>query len=61
MTKAQAKVLREKWKVRAGILTCSHHYVSLERAKPKRAAKNYLCLDCGADIVRKVVPSSPLP
>jgi predicted SprT family Zn-dependent metalloprotease len=58
MTKAQALVLRVNWKTRAGILKCSHHYVSLERAKPKRAAKNYLCMDCGSDIVRKVIPSS---
>jgi predicted SprT family Zn-dependent metalloprotease len=57
MTKDQAKVMRANWKVRAGILKCSHHYVSLERANRKRVANNYFCMDCGSDIVRKGIPS----
>jgi len=61
MTKARAKLLRANWKVRAGILTCSHHYISLEQSRPKRAAKSYLCMDCGVNIVRKGIPSSLLP
>ena len=49
--------MRANWKVRAGILKCSHHYVSLERANRKRVANNYFCMDCGSDIVRKGIPS----
>jgi predicted SprT family Zn-dependent metalloprotease len=52
-------VLRANWKVRAGILKCSHHYVSLNRAKPKRSANTYFCMDCGSDIVRKVIRVLP--
>ncbi|HSS31509.1 MAG TPA: hypothetical protein VLL06_10865, partial [Nitrospiraceae bacterium] len=53
MTRAEAVALRRTWKARAGTLTCLHHYLIVERIDPKRSTKHFLCMDCGADVVRR--------
>jgi hypothetical protein len=53
MTRAEAVALRRTWKARAGTLTCLHHYLFVERIDPKRSTKHFLCMDCGADVVRR--------
>jgi len=56
ITRAEAAALRVKWKARAGILKCLHHYLFLERINPKRSMRHYLCMDCGAGVVRRFTP-----
>jgi transposase-like protein len=58
ITREEAVALRVTWQARAGILTCLHHYIFQERATSKRSTKNYLCMDCGADVVRRFTPSA---
>jgi hypothetical protein len=58
ITKAEAMALRVTWKARAGTLTCLHHYLFLERINSKRSTKNYLCMDCGASVVKRFTPSA---
>jgi hypothetical protein len=53
MTRAEAVALRRTWKARAGTLTCLHHYLFVARINPKRSTKHFLCMDCGADVVRR--------
>jgi len=58
ITRTQAAALRIQWKARAGTLKCLHHYLCSERSNPKRPKKNYLCMDCGAGVVRHFTPSA---
>src|SRR6476646_5789125 len=57
ITRTQAAALRIQWKARAGTLKCLHHYLCSERTNPKRPTKKYLCMDCGAGVVRPFEPS----
>ena len=58
MTRAEAGVLRVRWRARAGTLKCLHHYLFAERSTSKRSTKNYLCMDCGTAVVKRFIPSA---
>jgi len=58
MTRAEVVALRRTWKVRAGTLTCLHHYLFVERINPRRSTKHFLCMDCGAGLVRRFTLSA---
>lgn len=54
MTKAQAEVLRMKWKQQVDPPACEHPNQELEGSEDGYLTGNYHCTDCGESIAKKL-------
>lgn len=57
MTKAQAQELRQKWGLRIELQACKHMQVSLEFEDRGRFTGKYVCLMCGANVLKAITLS----
>lgn len=55
MTKAEAAIVRVKWKQQADLPTCEHSNQELEASERGYLTGNYHCNDCGELVAPKAL------